>query len=610
MNKRFLNKNIDSSLLKQSLPENLLRKSRSRKQARQTKKSATNYNSSGSERIRLAFPRAGTTGALRSSKLDKMKQAETQIVREFSQKELKKISLQKKESQLHSIPKQLAEESVSLLLSIEHIRSMLVSKRIEKQTPSELRDQLLESRKIRFLYGGLSKKELEKSTEKARRFLGSTADNLLIVLESRLDVALERCGFFSSIRLARQSIIHKRVRVNEKIVDTPGYWLQPGDVIQVQLLKECFANIEESKYDLHSPVDLTLAQVAQSSEQLIPSRAEGSVKFSFPTLTNPIKGVQTSGSALPSGRRVCHKQFLTLDSLLQLECLFSSMCLQAKRFSHAQVQKVNTRLVLRCLRKPCPCTACVAKLQIKHSTNKKTLLRLDTLIKASELYLAIQNKAHFSNLFVKEFITKPSLKRNNSLNANYCSKLFASIFTAVTPHLALHIQQLLQREETVYTSVQKRNMLISRDVNQQDSTASTKRVLNSVTISKPKIDYPLSLKDKEQGSVSFSKGNDTKDKESNNHKIALFSYFNDTFYHVYLYWLQLSKALLLQNQKEQLFRQDLSSAENQIVPSRSRRTKPLHLEVSYQSCNAIFLYPPQRVHLPALINVDLLVKVL
>jgi ribosomal protein S4 len=121
-----------------------------------------------------------------------------------------------------------------LLVSVDSMRNTLLSTRssrtIERgKTPSQFKKILRECRKIRLLYGNLSKRHLSRATTKVR-FPG---ENLLIWLESRLDVVLERCGFFRSIKAARQSVLNGKILVNYKVVRSPGFVLVGGDIIKV-----------------------------------------------------------------------------------------------------------------------------------------------------------------------------------------------------------------------------------------------------------------------------------------------------------------------------------------------------------------------------------------
>src|SRR5690606_26068783 len=69
---------------------------------------------------------------------------------------------------------------------------------------------------------------------KAARKKGSTGENLLQLLESRLDNVVYRIGFGSTRAESRQLVSHKSVLVNDKVVNVPSYQVQPGDVVSVR----------------------------------------------------------------------------------------------------------------------------------------------------------------------------------------------------------------------------------------------------------------------------------------------------------------------------------------------------------------------------------------
>ena len=120
-----------------------------------------------------------------------------------------------------------------VLFSIDQIRNEIVSRRTQTKTYSEFKSQLLEIKKIRILYGNISKRDLEKTVARMKSFSSTAGENLLVILETRLDVALQRCGFFATIQASRQSIIHGKIKVNFKYITFPGYLLKAGDIIKV-----------------------------------------------------------------------------------------------------------------------------------------------------------------------------------------------------------------------------------------------------------------------------------------------------------------------------------------------------------------------------------------
>jgi len=93
--------------------------------------------------------------------------------------------------------------------------------------------QLREKQKIKRYYG-LLEAQFREIFEKANQKKGITSENLLKMLESRLDNIVFRLGFASSRAAARQQIRHRHFMVNGRFVDIPSYQLKPNDVVQVR----------------------------------------------------------------------------------------------------------------------------------------------------------------------------------------------------------------------------------------------------------------------------------------------------------------------------------------------------------------------------------------
>ena len=93
--------------------------------------------------------------------------------------------------------------------------------------------QLREKQRIKYLYGVLEK-QFRIYFKKAVGMEGPTGDNLLVLLESRLDNTVYRLGLASTRRASRQLVSHKHILVNNKIVNIPSYILSPGDIIQIR----------------------------------------------------------------------------------------------------------------------------------------------------------------------------------------------------------------------------------------------------------------------------------------------------------------------------------------------------------------------------------------
>lgn len=93
--------------------------------------------------------------------------------------------------------------------------------------------QLREKQKLRRMYGVLER-QFRNYYKRAARGRGSTGENLLKMLESRLDNVVYRMGFASTRAEARQLVSHKAIMVNERVVNIPSYQLEAGDKISVR----------------------------------------------------------------------------------------------------------------------------------------------------------------------------------------------------------------------------------------------------------------------------------------------------------------------------------------------------------------------------------------
>ncbi len=102
-----------------------------------------------------------------------------------------------------------------------------------RRKPSEYKVQLDEKQKARFMYG-LSEKSFKRLVKKAENMNGVTGDNLLKLLESRLDNLVYRMGMANTRRGARQLVNHGHILVDGKKVDIPSFEVKPGSTISVK----------------------------------------------------------------------------------------------------------------------------------------------------------------------------------------------------------------------------------------------------------------------------------------------------------------------------------------------------------------------------------------
>ncbi|MEW6441244.1 MAG: 30S ribosomal protein S4 [bacterium] len=98
---------------------------------------------------------------------------------------------------------------------------------------TDYRMRLLEKQKVRFSYW-VSEAQLRCYMKRALSGKGSTGENLLQLLERRLDVVVYRLGFAPTLPAARQLVVHGHIRVNGKKVDRPAYLVRHGDLMAVK----------------------------------------------------------------------------------------------------------------------------------------------------------------------------------------------------------------------------------------------------------------------------------------------------------------------------------------------------------------------------------------
>lgn len=105
--------------------------------------------------------------------------------------------------------------------------------------------QLREKQKVKAMYGMLEG-QFRLTFEKAEMQKGVTGENLLILLERRLDNTVFRCGFASSRDQARQLVRHKHILVNGRRVDIPSFLISEGDVITLREKSRANSQINEN----------------------------------------------------------------------------------------------------------------------------------------------------------------------------------------------------------------------------------------------------------------------------------------------------------------------------------------------------------------------------
>lgn len=141
---------------------------------------------------------------------------------------------------------------------------------------SEYGTQLREKQKIKRSYG-LLETQFRNYFEKANRTKGITGENLIKILECRLDNVVYRLGFAASRKQARQLIRHRHVIVNDGLVDIPSYILVAGDVIKIKekskKLDAIHSSLKRVKDNTYSWLSVDKASLSGSFLQ-IPDRVD------------------------------------------------------------------------------------------------------------------------------------------------------------------------------------------------------------------------------------------------------------------------------------------------------------------------------------------------
>ncbi|MCU0649853.1 MAG: 30S ribosomal protein S4 [Gemmatimonadaceae bacterium] len=114
-----------------------------------------------------------------------------------------------------------------------------------RRKTSEYKRLLEEKQKLRVNYG-VSERQLRNSLAMAKRLPGRTGEQLLALLERRLDSVVFRFGFAPTIRAARQLVRHRHLQVDGRRVDLPGFLVQPGQRVSIAPTSRALAVVQEA----------------------------------------------------------------------------------------------------------------------------------------------------------------------------------------------------------------------------------------------------------------------------------------------------------------------------------------------------------------------------
>ena len=140
-----------------------------------------------------------------------------------------------------------------------------------KKRPTDYGIQLLAKQKLKGYYGNLTERQFRRVYQKASQMKGDTSQNIISLLERRLDAVVYRMKFASTVFAARQLINHCHVTVNGKVVNIASYLVNEGDVIEVK---------EKSKQNT------VILEAVQSGERDVPTYMDVDLKALKGTFVN------------------------------------------------------------------------------------------------------------------------------------------------------------------------------------------------------------------------------------------------------------------------------------------------------------------------------------
>ncbi len=158
--------------------------------------------------------------------------------------------------------------------------------------PSDYGIQLRAKQKLKGYYGNITERQFRKVYAEATRLKGDTSENLIGLLEQRLDAVVYRAKFVPTVFAARQFVGHGHILVNGSRVNIPSYRCRPGDVIEVRersremiLVLEGVQSNERDVPDYieadHSKMKATFTRIPQLTDVPYPVRMEPNLVIEF-----------------------------------------------------------------------------------------------------------------------------------------------------------------------------------------------------------------------------------------------------------------------------------------------------------------------------------------
>ena len=161
-----------------------------------------------------------------------------------------------------------------------------------RKKPTDFGIQLMAKQKLKGYYGNISEKQFRKYYQEATRRKGDTSENLIGILETRLDAVVYRMKFVPTVFAARQFVNHGHIQVNGRKVTIPSYIVRAGDVVEVKeksrdliLVQEAVASGERDVPDYmdvdHDKLKGSFLRVPKLAEVPYPVQMEPNLVVEF-----------------------------------------------------------------------------------------------------------------------------------------------------------------------------------------------------------------------------------------------------------------------------------------------------------------------------------------
>ena len=490
------------------------------------------------------------------------------------------------------------------LFSLHMIKSEFEKKQNKN---SDFKTKLKEKKKLSILYGNLSTKQIKKTLQHANKLQGNTGNNLISLLESRLDVILYRALFFSSLKFTRKYIKYNKILVNSQSINIYGYKVKFGDIVSIQNKhKKCLGkNILKYflNYNLYAKNDIEKQFLLKLNKENLKFRVQEKLVFNL-VISNQIK--------------------LSKSKILSLyKCMLFSDKVKLKKNKHSFNFTGANSLVLK------PSKSFLDFFNLNFSFNN--LPRCFATQKTNEIgrvgHFVMKSPDRSSDYEVTSLQKKNKFKNNISKNICLNKNFFSDKqrYTVSNFDLALIQNQIKPINKILLKkTIHKLNEIFK--INNFISYAEKYKIFtktNSILIKHQKnlislIKKSFLLNEKKVNvklKILLTHLNKAVIKQSKQliiYKTKKNSIYNieKKYYTNNLILLNLFKhydILFFLKLKNLFFKkQEFFSFKNLNKKTYFKKNKPLNLEISYKSLTIIHLFPCQKIVFPCSLDVDLL----